>query len=91
MLLLSLLVETGQLPGAGLTQADKTCIQLNFYLEVLKGGTWVSREAKAPPAPLPPQMQPCYVIQWTLFWTPLGQEIISNRGVSSFQGSKCTQ
>ena len=38
MLLLSLLVETGQLPGAGLTQADKTCIQLNFYLEILKGG-----------------------------------------------------
>ena len=37
MLLLSLLVETGQLPGAGLTQADKTCIQLNFYLEILKG------------------------------------------------------
>ena len=25
MLLLSLLVETGQLPGTGLTQADKTC------------------------------------------------------------------
>ena len=38
MLLLSLLVETGQLPGAGLTLADKTCIQLNFYLEILKGG-----------------------------------------------------
>ena len=38
MLLLSLLVETGQLHGAGLTQADKTCIQLNFYLEILKGG-----------------------------------------------------
>ena len=43
MLLLSLFVETGQCPGAGLTQADKTCIQLNFYLEILKGGTWVSR------------------------------------------------
>ena len=41
MLLLSLLVETGQRPGAGLTQAEKTCIQLNFY--ILKGGTWVSR------------------------------------------------
>ena len=51
MLLLSLLVETGQLPGAGLIQADKTCIQLNFYLEILKGGTWVSRGAKDPPAP----------------------------------------
>ena len=38
MLLLSLFVETGQCPGAGLTQADKTCIQLNFYLEILKGG-----------------------------------------------------
>ena len=38
MLLLSLLVETGQLPGAGLTQADKTCIQLNLYLKILKGG-----------------------------------------------------
>ena len=37
MLLLSLLVETGQHPGAGLTQADKTCIQLNFYFEILKG------------------------------------------------------
>ena len=35
---LYLLVETGQLPGAGLTQADKTCIQLNFYLEILKRG-----------------------------------------------------
>ena len=35
MLLLSLLVETGQCPGTGLTQADKTCIQLNFYLEIL--------------------------------------------------------
>ena len=52
MLLLSLLVETGQLPAAGLTQADKTCIQLNFYLEILKGGTWVSRGGKSPPAPL---------------------------------------
>ena len=52
MLLLSLLVETGQLPGAGLTQADKTCIQLNFYLEILKGGTWVSGGGgKSPPAP----------------------------------------
>ena len=38
MLLLSLLVETGQFPSAGLTQADKTCIQLNFYLEILKEG-----------------------------------------------------
>ena len=38
MLLLSLLVETGQLPGAGLTRVDKTCIQLNFYLEIVKGG-----------------------------------------------------
>ena len=28
MLLLSLLVETGQLLGAGLTQADKTCVAL---------------------------------------------------------------
>ena len=49
MLLLSLLVETGQLPGAGLTQADNTCIQLNFYLEILKGGNWVSRGGKSPP------------------------------------------
>ena len=38
VLLLSLSVETGQLPGASLTQAYKTCIQLNFYLEILKGG-----------------------------------------------------
>ena len=52
MLLLSLLVKTDQLPGVGLTQADKTCIQLNFYLEIIKGGTWVSRGAKAPPASL---------------------------------------
>ena len=37
-MLLSLLVETGQRPGTGLTQADKTCIQLNFYLKILKGG-----------------------------------------------------
>ena len=52
MLLLSLLVETGQRPGAGLTQeADKTCIQLNLYLEILKGGTWVSRRVKSPPLP----------------------------------------
>ena len=48
MLLLSLLVETGQLPGAGLTRADKTCIQLNFYLDILRGGTWVSRGGKSP-------------------------------------------
>ena len=38
MLLLSLLVETGQRSEAGLTQADNTCIQLNFYLEILEGG-----------------------------------------------------
>ena len=37
MRLLSLLVETGQRSDAGLTQADNTCIQLNFYLEILKG------------------------------------------------------
>ena len=49
MLLLSLLTEKGQLPGAGLTQVDKTCIQLNFYLEILKGGTWVSRGGQKPP------------------------------------------
>ena len=49
MLLLSFFVETGQCPGAGLTQADKTCIQLNFYLEILKGGTWVSRGGQKPP------------------------------------------
>ena len=51
MLFLSLLLETGQLPGAGLTQADKKCTQLNFYLEILKGGTWVSRGGKSPPCP----------------------------------------
>ena len=57
MLLLSLFVEPGQLPGTGLTQADKKCIQLNFYLEILKGGTWVSRGggAKAEPPPVPPK------------------------------------
>ena len=48
MLLLSLLVETGQLPGAGLTQADKTCIQLNFYLEILKGGHLGFKEGQKP-------------------------------------------
>ena len=70
MLLLSLLVETGQLPGTGLTQADKTCIQLNFYLEILKGFslgfqgflTWVSLGfqggAKAPPDPPDPPPPP---------------------------------
>ena len=53
MLLLSLLVETGQLPGAGLTQADKTCIHLNFYLEILKGGHLGFKGGQsAPPAPL---------------------------------------
>ena len=36
-MLLSLLVETSQRPGAGLTQADKICIQLNFYLGVASG------------------------------------------------------
>ena len=51
MLLLSLLVETGQLPGAGLTQADKTCIQLNFYLEILKGEHLGFKGGKVPPAP----------------------------------------
>ena len=55
MLLLSLLVDTGQLPGTGLTQADKTCIQLNFYLDILKGehlGFKVGG-GKSPPAPPP--------------------------------------
>ena len=53
MLLISLLVETGQLPGAGLTQADKTCIQLNFYLEILKGGHlgFKGGGGKSPPCP----------------------------------------
>ena len=50
MLLLSLLVETGKLPGTGLPQADKTCIQLNFYLEILKGAPWFQGVAKASPA-----------------------------------------
>ena len=49
MLLLSLLVETGQLPGAGLTQEDKTCIQLNFYLEILKGGQLGFKGGQKPP------------------------------------------
>ena len=54
MLLLYLLVEIGQCPGTGLNQADKICIQLNFYLEILKGGTWVSKggESPWPPPPL---------------------------------------
>ena len=49
MLLLSLLVETGQLPGAGLTQADKTCIQFNYYLEILKGGHLGLKAPLSPP------------------------------------------
>ena len=57
MLLLSLLVETGQLPGAGLTQADKTCIQLNFYLEILKGHLGFKGGQKPPPA-APPKYNP---------------------------------
>ena len=51
MLLLSLLVETGRLPGASL-MADKTCIQLNFYLEILKGGHLGFKGGAK--APLPP-------------------------------------
>ena len=51
MLLLSLLVETGQLPGAGLTQAVKTCIQLDFYLEILKGAPGFQGGQNPPPAP----------------------------------------
>ena len=66
MLLLSLLVETGKLPGAGLTQADKTCIQLNFYLEILKGGTWVSRGGKSPPC-LPPKYNPVWQGSFSYF------------------------
>ena len=49
MLLLSLVVETGQLRGASLTQADKTCIQLNFYLEILKGGHLGFKGGQKPP------------------------------------------
>ena len=47
MLLLSLLVETGHRPGAGLTQADKTYIQLNFYLDILRGAPGFQGGAKA--------------------------------------------
>ena len=53
MLLLSLLVGTGQLPGASLTHADKTCIQLNFYLEILKGGHLGFKGGQNPPASNP--------------------------------------
>ena len=54
MLLIYLLVETGQRPGVGLTQAEKTCIQLNFYLEIIKGGHlgFKGGGAKAPLSPL---------------------------------------
>ena len=51
VLLLSLLVKTGQLPGASLTQAYKTCIQLNFYLEILKGGHLGFKGGQNPPLP----------------------------------------
>ena len=51
MLLLSLLVETGQHPGAGLTQANKTCIQLDFYLDILKGAPGFQGGAKSPSCP----------------------------------------
>ena len=47
-----LLVETGQHLGAGLTQADKTCIQLNFYLEILKGGHLGFKAPLVPPPPV---------------------------------------
>ena len=53
MLFLSLLVETGQRPGAGLTQADKTIIQLNFYLEILKGRNLGFKRRQKPPLPPP--------------------------------------
>ena len=59
---LSLLVETGQLPGAGLTQADKTCIQLNFYLEILKGGHLGFKGGQKPPLP-PPKCNPALYVQ----------------------------
>ena len=59
MLLLSLLVETGQLSGTGLTQADKTCIQLNFYLEILKGGHLGFKGGGGKSSPLtPPKCNP---------------------------------
>ena len=45
------LVETGQLPGTGLTQADKTYIQLNFYLKILKGGHLGFKGGQKPPVP----------------------------------------
>ena len=53
MLLLHLLVGTGQRPDAGLTQADKTCTQLNFYLEIFKGGHLDFKGGQKPPLPLP--------------------------------------
>ena len=62
VLLLSLLVETGQLPGASLTQAYKTCIQLNFYLEILKGGHLGFKGGQKPPLP-PPKCNPALYVQ----------------------------
>ena len=62
VLLLSLLVETGQLPGAGLTQAYKTCIQLNFYLEILNGGAPGFQGGAKAPLP-PPKCNPALYVQ----------------------------
>ena len=43
MLLLYLLVETGQLPGVGLTQADKTCIIKLLFRDSQLGAPWLQR------------------------------------------------
>ena len=54
MLLLSSLVETGQRPGAGLTQADKKITHVYNQTSIWRfsrGGTWVSRGDKRPPCP----------------------------------------
>ena len=61
--LLSLLVETGQCPGAGLTWADKTCIQLNFNLEISKGGAPEFQGGQEPPAPPPPKCNPGFLLR----------------------------
>ena len=71
MLLLSLLVETGQRLGAGLTQADKTCIQLNFYLKTLisRGAPGFQGGKSLPPLNAPPKCNPAII--WYLRGTTI--------------------
>ena len=59
MLLLSLLVETGQLPGTGLTQAEKNMYTIKLLFGDSQGGApGFQGGEKAPPAPPPPKCNP---------------------------------